>query len=181
MRKALYILAGMSDRDFEWLIHVGRSQAVSEGTILVREGGTLDALYIILDGSFSVLVDALGNHEIARLEFGEVVGEISLIDSRPPSATVQAREDALVWAIPRSQLTLKLTQDVTFSSHFYKSLAIFLSDRLRKTLGRLGYERSQSLPSENQVAEDLNPDLFGNLELAQARLEWLLQRLKNAP
>jgi CRP-like cAMP-binding protein len=91
---------------------------------------------------------------------------------------VRALEDSLVWAIPRSQLALKLSQDVAFSSHFYRSLAVFLSDRLRKTVGRLGYEKNQHLASKDEDEEDLNPNLHGNLELAQARLDWLLNRLK---
>ena len=179
MKKALYILAELSDRDFEWLINAGRSKRIATGTILISEGEPIDALYILLEGALTVSIEALGGHVIAQLGSGEVVGEISFIDARLPTATVRAIEDSLVWSITRTQLALKLSQDIGFSSRFYKSLAIFLSDRLRKTVNRLGYDKENSVSSDNESDGDLNPQLFGNLELAEARLDWLLNRLKS--
>lgn len=177
MKKALYVLGEMSDRDFDWFLQNGRIKRVSTGSVLIQQGETIDAFYIILEGRFSVTVDPHNEREIAQLSYGEIVGEISFVDSRPPTATVNALENSLVWAIPRTQLAAKLSQDVAFSSHFYKSLATFLSDRLRKTVGQLGYDENSS-PSEDDL-NDLNPNLFGNLELAKARLEWMLSRLKS--
>lgn len=181
MRKALYILAELSDRDFEWMLTVGRAKQIAAGTVLIREGEPIDALYIVLDGMLGVSVDALDSADIARLGYGEVVGEISFVDARPPSATVRAIEDSLVWALPRSQLVAKLSRDLAFSAHFYKALAIFLSDRLRRTVGRLGYEKDPpALPDIDQNGV-LTPPLFDNLELAKARLDWMLNRLKSIP
>jgi CRP-like cAMP-binding protein len=176
MKKALYMLAEFSDRDFEWLLVAGRKKAISAGAALIREGEATDALYIVLEGSLAVSVDALGGDEIAKLRQGEVVGEMSFVDSRPPSATVRASEDSVVWSIPRSQLTAKLLQDVGFASHFYHAIAVFLSDRLRETVSRLGYHKDYD--SDKDFDWDLNPQVAGNLELAKARLDWLLKRLK---
>jgi CRP-like cAMP-binding protein len=176
MKKALYILAQLSDRDFEWLIHTGKTKIIPSGTVLIREGERTDALYLILDGTLAVSVESLAGVEIARLEAGEVVGEISFIDARPPTATVRAIEDAFVLTIPRRELVTKLSQDVAFSSNFYKSLATFLSDRLRRTVKGLGPDK----PSHSQGEEDeLNPHVSANLDLAKARLDWLQNRLKS--
>jgi CRP-like cAMP-binding protein len=177
MKKALYILAELSDRDFEWLIHVGRSKKVSAGSVLIQEGTPIDALYLVLEGDLAVIIGEVDGEEIAHIGYGEVVGEISFVDSRPPTATVKAAEDSLVWAIPRTQLTAKLSQDIAFSSHFYKALAVFLSDRLRRTVTRLGYEHDESKEA-GEDPDDLNPQLKGSLELAKARLDWLLNQLK---
>jgi CRP/FNR family cyclic AMP-dependent transcriptional regulator len=177
MKKALYLLAQFSDRDFEWLLREGKRVAIPSGTLLIREGEATDALYIVLDGALSVSVDALGEETIAELGSGELIGEMSFVDSRPPSATVKAIADSSVWAIPRFKLTAKLMQDVEFASHFYHAVAVFLSDRLRDTVSRLGYSKD----SPPNAAEDLNPQVIGSLELAKARLDWLLSRLKEAP
>ncbi|MBE9177543.1 cyclic nucleotide-binding domain-containing protein [Oculatella sp. LEGE 06141] len=177
MKKALYMLAEFSDRDFEWLLTAGTKRDIAAGTTLIYEGIPTDALYIVLNGSLAVLVEAFGGEEIAQLHQGEVVGEMSLIDTRLPSATVKAAEDSIVWAIPRSQLTRKLGQDVAFAAHFYHAIAAFLSDRLRGTVSRLGYNKDQP-DSEND--NDINPDTLKSLELAQIRLDWLLTRLKEA-
>lgn len=176
MKKALYMLAEFSDRDFEWLLTAGKKQSAPTGSILIREGEPTDALYIVLEGTLTVCVEAFGGEEIARLGSGEVVGEMSFVDSRAPSATVKATEDSLLWAIPRLKLTAKLLQDVEFSSHFYQAIAVFLSDRLRETVSRFGYSKEPP-----QAEENVNPQVIGNLDLAKARLDWLLNRLKEAP
>jgi CRP-like cAMP-binding protein len=174
MKKALYMLAGFSDRDFDWLLNTGRKNRVMAGHALIREGETTDALHIVLEGTLIVSVAATGNEEIAQLGSGEVVGEMSFVDLRPPSATVRALEDSWVWSVPRSQLNAKLMQDIEFSAHFYQSVAVFLCDRMRDTVGRLGYSKDQLALSET----DLNAQTMGNLELAKVRLNWLLRRMK---
>lgn len=177
MKKALYILAQLSDRDFEWLIHTGKTKIIPSGTVLIQEGERTDALYLVLDGALAVSVGALNGVEIARLGSGEVVGEISFIDARPPTATVRAIEESFVLTIPRRELAMKLSQDVAFSSNFYKSLATFLSDRLRRAVKGLGTDK----PGSNSEGEEdeLNPQVSANLDLAKARLEWLQNRLKS--
>lgn len=179
MKKSLYILSELNDRDFDWLITEGRQRTIAAGTLLIHEGEQIDALYIILEGSMAVLVEALGGEEIAELSQGEVVGEMSFVDARPPSATVKALEDSIVWAIPRIQLRAKLLQDVGFASRFYQALATLLSDRLRGTVSRLGYSRYRQLNEGVESERNLNPEVLGNLELAKARLDWLLNQLRN--
>jgi CRP/FNR family transcriptional regulator, cyclic AMP receptor protein len=178
MKKALYFLAEISDRDFEWLLSVGRSKPITAGTVLIHEGEPIDAIYIVLGGTLAVCVESLGGEEIARLGYGEVVGEMSFVDARRPSATVKAVEDSLVWTIPRSQLAAKLAQDLAFSSHFYQALAIFLSDRLRNTVSRLGYGKISASSPEQSTEGGENHYLEDNLRLAEARLDWMLSRLK---
>lgn len=176
MKRALYMLAQFSDRDFDWLMAAGKRREIPVEGVLIREGEPTDALYIVLDGMLTVCVERMGSDEIARLSPGEIVGEISFVDARPPTATVKAIERSLVLAIPRSKLSAKLLQDVEFASHFYHAIAVFLSDRLRDTVGRLGYEKGQSEDSESNV----NPHIVDNLDLAKARLAWLLNRLRDS-
>lgn len=173
MKKALYMLAAFSDRDFDWLLTAGKRKNVPAKGVLIREGEPTDALYVVLRGTLAVCVEAMGGEEIARLSRGEVVGEMSFIDTRPPSATVKAIEDSVVWSIPRMKLAAKLLQDVEFACHFYHSIAVFLSDRLRDTVSRFGYDKDQLSDDESGV----NPQVIDNLDLAKVRLDWLLNRL----
>lgn len=183
MSKALYILAGLSDRDFEWLFAAGRRKEISAGTTLIFEKEPINALYMVLDGKLGVFVEALSGEEIAELTSGDVVGEMSFLDSRPPSATVKAIEDSVVWTIPRSQLAVKLSQDTAFAAHFYQAIATSLSDRLRGTVSRLGYGREATVSADATPAEDvesdLSPEFLNRLELAKTRLDWLLKRSRD--
>src|SRR5262249_14134644 len=115
MRKMLYLLGLLNEADLEWMLATGRRERVAAGAVLIQEGHPIDAMYIVLHGRFRVAIAAHSGTDIAGLEAGEVVGEISFVDSRPPTATVTAREDALVLAIPRRQLVAKLKQDVGFA------------------------------------------------------------------
>jgi bacteriocin-type transport-associated protein len=179
MKKVLYILGELSDDDIDWLIAIGNREEIPAGTILIHEGQPVDALYILLDGTLAVSAAALGDKEIAKLSSGEVVGEMSFVDARRPSATVKALADAVVLAIPRAQLETKLQQDVSFASRFYRALAVFLSNRLRGTVSQMGY--GKLTPGEVVESEaQLDPNVLDNLPMAAARFDWLLKRLKGS-
>src|SRR5690349_14270378 len=108
MRKVLYILGQLSDDDIEWLIGNGRQRQLGPGDVLIREGQPIEALYIVLDGALVVSAAASGDAEIARLGAGEIIGEISFVDSRPPSATVTALQPSIVFTLDRARLYSKL-------------------------------------------------------------------------
>lgn len=179
MKKALYILAELSDRDFQWLMQTGRRRKLQTDEILIREGEPSDALYIILNGTLGVFSSALEGQKVATLSMGEVVGEISFIDSRMPSATVKALEEATLWVIPRTQLNSKLSHDVSFASNFYRAMAVLLCDRLRSTIQQVGRNKAQDFNRELDDDEP-NPRLLESLEIAKVRLSWLLDRLREA-
>ena len=52
---------------------------------------------------------------IAILGPGEIVGEMSFVDARPPSATVKALEDSTVFSLSKPRLNAKLAADPGFS------------------------------------------------------------------
>ncbi len=176
MRKILYIFGELIDDDIDWILAKGTREEIAAGTTLIREGQPIDRLYLVLDGTLTVSVSALKDHPIAILGCGDVPGEMSFLDSRPPSATVIAIEDSLVLSVPRSQLAEKLRQDTGFASRFYRAVAMFLSHRLRGTVAQLGYGKNIEELAE---VEEEESDLTGNAALAGARFDWLIRRLKN--
>jgi len=175
MRKALYILGQLDDRDVEFLIASGTRQSVSAGDVLIRQGQAIDALYVVLDGHFSVRDERLGR-EIARLSAGDIVGEMSFVDARPPSATVTALGDAQVLALDAYRVTEQLIRDHAFAARFYRALATFLSDRLRATVSTLGYgEPTTGITDDDQPGElDLN--VLDRVHLAGARFDQIVKR-----
>ncbi|MBW4474864.1 MAG: cyclic nucleotide-binding domain-containing protein [Stenomitos rutilans HA7619-LM2] len=178
MKKVLFILGELDDDDIDWVIETAVRQEVVAGTVLIREGQPIDTLYILLEGTLSVSVAATGDREIAKLSSGEVVGEMSFIDTRSPSATVTATQNALVLSIPRERLATKLRQDIGFASRFYRALAIFLSHRLRVTVNQLGYGSNNQVETTELPQNELTQDAQDNVALAETRLDWLLRRLK---
>lgn len=181
MEKALYLLAELSERDFDWFVQNGELVRIPSGQVLIHEGGSIDAIYLVLEGTLAVTVSALNEHEIARLSAGEVVGEMSFVDERAPSATVSALDQVQVWKIPRIKLSRKLSTDRSFAANFYQAIAIWLSQRLRGTISRWGYaygygkEKELALSNDNDVPAQSSD----SLEIARIRLDWLLSRLKD--
>lgn len=173
MKKVLFILNELNDEDIDWLVEVGRREEIPSGTVLIQEGLPVDTLYILLDGMLVVSISALAGKQIARLATGEVVGEMSFIDARPPSATVKTLERSVVLAIPRLTLAEKLRQDIEFAARFYRALAILLSYRLRGTVKQLGQDKER-LDSE---ITQRDAGLENNGAIAQARFDRLLRRL----
>ena len=177
MRKVLFIFGELTDQDIDWMTSAGRKESLGAGAVLIQEGKTVSALYIVLDGSFRVLLAALDNKEIARLGAGEIVGEMSFVEHRPPSATVQALKQSFVLAIPRSELNAKLKEDTAFAARFYKALAVFLSYRLRRTVNQLGYGKPGSAKEEEDSSDELDPGLLDKVYLAGSRFDRMVKHL----
>lgn len=178
MRKALFFLGILNDADVEWMIAAGAKQHLSPGEVLIQEGQAAAAVFLVLEGVFSVVARAAGNQEVAQLRSGEIVGEMSFVDSRPPSATVRAIEASSVLAIPRLGLEARLSEDAPFAARFYRAMAVFLSDRLRSTVGLLGYGSGQTLDDEASYADEIDSAVLDNVSLAGARFDILQRRLR---
>jgi bacteriocin-type transport-associated protein len=181
MRKVLFILSELADSDLEWMLANGVKQAHRAGSILIEQGKALTVLYVLLDGRLSVRVGGVSGQEVAQLQSGEVLGELSFLDSRPASATVIALDDITVLSIPRSRLQSKLAEEDGFAARFYRALGIFLASRLRRTMQRFGYEGGGVLDDEVEHEDELDPELLQNVSLAGARFDWMIKRLREAP
>jgi CRP-like cAMP-binding protein len=177
MRKILYLLGQMSDSDVEWMVQNGRKEHRPAGDVLIREGQPIEALYVVLAGALEVTGPGLDSKNPIRLGCGEVVGEVSFVDARPPMATVKAAVDSDVLAIPRPRLKEKIDQAPEFAARFYRSLAVFLAHRLRDTTRRLGYARGQPLDEEEEYAGELADEILDNLHMAGNRFDRVLQQL----
>jgi CRP-like cAMP-binding protein len=171
MRKVLFIFGELSDGDVEWLVQVGAKRAVTPGTLLIQEGVPIDALFIVLGGSLRV---AAQGKELARIGCGEIVGEMSFLDARPPSATVQALEKALVLAVPRALLAAKLRADAPFAARFYHALGILLAHRMRNNLG---FKHGRSLAEDVVYDDEIDPELMDQVALAGVRFDRMLKKL----
>jgi len=75
---------------------------LKRGDVLVRQGETADALYVVVTGRF--LVTVAGRREpVAELGPGQPVGEIAFLAGGPRTATVTALRDSLVLRLGRAE------------------------------------------------------------------------------
>lgn len=174
MRKILYILGELEDADLQWLVDAGMVRAIDSGTSVIGEGEALDDLFIVIDGEFAVKA---GGVELARLSAGEVMGEMSLLDSRPPNATVVATADSTVFAVPQASVRSKLASDAEFAAHFYRAICTFLANRLGRTGQLAGAHAARGSEAESE-GDELSPESLESVALAGARFDWFLQRVR---
>ena len=130
MRKILYILGHLSDQDIDWMADTGQVLDVADGELLIRESVPTAHLFVLLNGTAEV--EASGAGVVAVLRAGDVVGEMAFVDQAPPSASVRAVGRLEYLAVEKGKLQERLDNDVAFAARFYKALAVFLSERLRK-------------------------------------------------
>lgn len=180
------LLRELSSSDLDWMIATGNQQEVTPGAVIVEQGRALDKFYILLDGSLTMTISQTqgesnplasafavleGNEasgrEIAKLFSGEIAGEESLLETRPPITTIRALEKSVLLSIPQQQLATKLQQDVGFAAHFYRVVAVMLSDRLQEVASQLGRSRVSQSQSLKEV-------LFVFGEFSDSDLDWII-------
>jgi CRP-like cAMP-binding protein/predicted acylesterase/phospholipase RssA len=79
---------------------------LAAGEVLFRQGDPGDSLYVVRSGALQVVV-ALPTgqeHELARLESGDLVGEMALVHRQPRAATVRATAPSTVLRISAASL-----------------------------------------------------------------------------
>ncbi|MBI4818702.1 MAG: cyclic nucleotide-binding domain-containing protein [Deltaproteobacteria bacterium] len=171
MRKVLYLFGKFTDQDIDWLIGAGTREDVGKGRALIQEGQPVEKLYLTLSGSFAV---STKNKQIATIGPGEVVGELSFLDSRPPSATVTGAEsEGVVVSFSVKRLRSKLKVDTAFASRFYLALGVMLADRMRQNVQMLAPTDARALDKDVEAYGEIAPELLDESGLAGARFDKL--------
>jgi CRP/FNR family transcriptional regulator, cyclic AMP receptor protein len=178
MRKVLYIFGLLTDADVEWMARNGARRRLRDGEAVITQGKQADTLVLLLEGEFVVTAEGFG--QVATMGVGEIVGEISLVDSAPPSATVTARGDCTALFLDKATLMHKLDSDPGFGSRFYRALAVFLADRLRATR-RLSGAPSGIADATAVMHDELDTGILDNISAAGERFNRMLKVLSAAP
>lgn len=168
MKRVLFLLGHLKDVDIEWMINNGDKKYLQVGDRLIQKGEHIDSLYIVLSGKLAITDGAQGNH-IAQIGSGEIVGEMSFLESVPPSVSVISTEPSSVYCIPKVLISKRMDNNMEFRANFYYAIALFLSNRLRKTTSQLGYGD----PSE---VDAIDENVLNGVSQAGARFGQILQK-----
>jgi CheY-like chemotaxis protein len=122
-KKKLFTFAGNSD------IISSNTKLINKGEYLITEGGVSHEMYWILSGHFIItkLNQDENNVVISEVHPGELVGEMSFLDSLPRSASVKALEDSEVLVIPHK----KFIDVLDGQPRWFRALMQTMSQRLR--------------------------------------------------
>jgi len=95
------------------------------GAVLTRQGASGGLAFVIAEGRAEVV---RGGRRLASLGPGDVVGELSLIDGEPRSATVRATTDMEVLEISSQDLNRLLRKTPAVRRKLLEALATRLRD-----------------------------------------------------
>lgn len=125
---------GLTQQELLGLLESSEKCTFESGEAIVREGSTGAYLYVIIEGRVSVLKSVKGktsdekkSAELARLEPGDIFGEISLVDRRERSASVVALEPCVLLRLSESECW----RNAPVSAKLYRNLAGIMATRLR--------------------------------------------------
>jgi CRP-like cAMP-binding protein len=175
MQKIHYIFGQLRDDDVRWLGEVGVRVPFRANDVLVEVGHDSEKLLFVLAGKLAIVVNGT---TIAHLGVGEVAGEMSFVDSHPPSATVVALTNGRTLAIDKHRLLTRAEQDPEFGMRFYRALSIFMADRLRHTTARIGYGHTEPQDDDVMIVGEGDEDIHDAATRAGQRFERMLAELR---
>jgi CRP-like cAMP-binding protein len=110
-------------------------QSVKKDSVLFAEGMPGELLYIIMSGRVEIIKKTKDNEKIVLATMGanEIVGEMSLIDSEPRSATGRTSEDSVLLVIKKQSFNEILQSDPRTAAKILMGLLKVISRHLRMT------------------------------------------------
>lgn len=117
------LFTGISAESMASMVAATSEQAFAAGEFMLRQGQVGSGLFVLLSGSARVL---RSGEEVARLVAGDFIGELSVIDQLPRTASVQAAEPTRCLALASWDLLSLLERDPTLSLNLIRGLAIRL-------------------------------------------------------
>ena len=111
------------------------------GVYLVREGKREAYLCLLLEGRVQIVKEkSFESRESAELNFataGQAIGEISLLDNQPRSASVVTTEKCFFLVLEQGDFEEMTTEVPRLAIKFLRKIAALLCQRLRQTSGKL--------------------------------------------
>lgn len=129
------LFTGLASHQLTRIAALLSEREVPRGAVIVREGNPADELFIVRQGSVEVVKRSAGGPEqrIAVLDDEAVIGDVTLLDRAPRSATVRALTPTVLGVLSMERLETLALSDASIERVLLRNLAGQLSRRLRDT------------------------------------------------
>lgn len=104
---ALELFAGCTPKELETIASLATERTVAAGDQIVRQGAMGYDCFVVVEGSAVV---ERGGEVVATIGAGEFVGEITVLDHQPRSATVTALDEVHLLVLGHKDLAAALTK-----------------------------------------------------------------------
>lgn len=138
------LFIGVESAALDKFARVASYREYQPGEVIIAEGEQKDSLMVIESGQVEVfkgdvsvyaedqkIATLSGDRKFCDVFRGDILGEMSLIDVEPASATVRAATEVGIWSISRADFAAVLRKDLTTYIVVITNIARILSRRLR--------------------------------------------------
>ena len=126
------LFEGCPGEVIEGVADVTAEQQFAAGQAVVQQGQVGNGLFIVVSGGVRIVA---GSRVLGRLGPGDFVGELSVIDQQPRTATALAEGPTVCLALASWDLMALVGQDRELTVNLLRGLA----SRLRRADEQLGY------------------------------------------
>ncbi len=153
--KRVPLFADLPDEVLREICQRSEEVHLPAGRELFAEGAPGDKAYITMEGQVEVVKQSSGREVLLAVRGpGEVIGEMALLEATPRMATVRARTDSTLAAIPKAQLDHLLTTSLPVArALFYTVLGRW---RATESMLRQSEKMAQLGTLSAGVAHELN-------------------------
>jgi signal transduction histidine kinase len=170
----LPLFAELSTEDIQQLCRASNRKTIKPGNILIKEGAEGDSLYVILTGEVEIS-KCVGDQEIvlATRQGGAFIGEMSLLEKGPRTATARANSESEVLEIGADAVSRLLATSPSAATTLLRTIA----GRLRSTEASL--IQNEKLASLGTLAAGLAHELNNPAAAIQRSSDYLSEAFGN--
>ncbi len=134
--KESQLFHNLSHNQHDQLIELIEMTICDEGEYVIKEGEAPTDIFVIMEGEVEIVKQSEGNgpeYQLAKLGKGDSLGEVSLLDSRPRSASVKALTTTILLKINIDDLARLSSDEESIHTKMTLNLAHEMGKRLRDT------------------------------------------------
>lgn len=126
------VAGGLSDEDLGTLVRAFEVHQTVAGEALIAENTSTDALFLVWEGELDVAVATpTGDGPVGRAGPGSFVGEVSLLDPGPATATVTSEQGGTALRLTRARFDHLCSSHPRIGSALLSEICRTLAARLR--------------------------------------------------
>jgi CRP-like cAMP-binding protein len=132
------LASNLTDSQIGVLLEAVQIHEVSAGEALIGEGTASDGLFLLWDGELDISLETVeGAQEVAHVAAGAFLGEVSLLDPGPATATVAAEQGCVALLLTRPKFDHLCAEHPDVTRTLLERLCQVLSSRIRTAEARL--------------------------------------------
>lgn len=140
MLESAEMFRDLNRKDVEVFANYFQAYAAPKGVTVLQEGGRENYMFVIATGRLDIFkcsADSPNEKRIATVRAGKTIGEMSILDGMPHSATAVVVEPATLLLLTRNNFEQFMQGEPEVALKVLRKMALLMSLRLRQTSGIL--------------------------------------------